>query len=102
MKEYKPEVFSWVQGAIGICLDPATAVTLHDPRKSWTAGAIDAGITATVGHVGPFEPEAYMSVAGLYRYLMAGFTWGEAAYMCLPQLSAQPVVIGDPLYRPFN
>ena len=102
MKEYKPQVFSWVQGAIGVCLDPATALTLHDPKKSWTAGAIDAGITASVGHVGQIEPDAFMSVAGLYRYLMAGFTWGEAAYMCLPELSGQSVIIGDPLYTPFK
>ena len=49
MREYDPEVFSWLYGAIGVNLDPATATTLSDPDGSWVAAALDEGITATNG-----------------------------------------------------
>jgi len=100
--EYRPKVFSWVWGAVGLTLDPNSAATLHNPEASWVAGAIHGGITATIGLVGYDRADRALSVAALYRYLMAGFTWAEAAYMCIPELSWQTVVIGDPLYTPFK
>jgi len=99
---YDPEVFSWVQGGIGVCLDRLTAVTLRDPQRAWVPGAVQGQITATLGMVDDPGSEMYLSVGGLYRYLMAGFTWAEASYMCIPHLSWQAVVIGDPLYTPFR
>ena len=66
------------------------------------AGAIEGGITATFGRIGGDGGQAGLSVAGLYRYLMSGYNWAESAYMCLPQLSGDAVVIGDPLYTPFK
>jgi uncharacterized protein (TIGR03790 family) len=99
--EYKPGVFSWIQGAIGINLDPKTATTLRDPKGAWLAGAINHRLTASIGMVYDGGPEPYLSVTGLYGYLMAKDTWAEAAYKSLPHLSWQGVVIGDPLYRPF-
>ena len=36
------------------------------------------------------------------RWLLAGFTFGEAAYSCQPAVSWQTTVIGDPLYQPFG
>ncbi len=101
VREYDPEVFSWLYGAIGVNLDPATATTLRDPEGSWAAGALAEGITGTIGMAHDAGSEPYLVVNGLYRYLMAGYTWAEAAYMCLPQLSWQGVVVGDPLYTPF-
>jgi len=102
VREYDPRVFSWVQGGIGVCLDRITAQTLRTPDASWVAAAIQGQITATIGMVDDPGSEMYLSVAGLYRYLMAGYTWAEASYMCIPQLSWQAVVLGDPLYTPFK
>ena len=99
---YRPEVFSWVSGAVGVCLDPLTAPNMRQVQESWVAAAVEAGITATIGSVADPGAEEYLSAAHLYRYLQSGFTWAEAAYMCLPQLSWQAVVIGDPLYQPFR
>jgi tetratricopeptide (TPR) repeat protein len=36
------------------------------------------------------------------RFLVYGFTFGEAAYACQSYLSWQNTVVGDPLYRPFG
>ena len=98
-REYPAEVLSWTQGAVGINADPANAQTLRDPRASWVAGAVEHRLTATVGTV--YDPgKEYLSLANVYRYIKAGYTWAEIAYMSIPQLSWQAVVIGDPLYTP--
>jgi uncharacterized protein (TIGR03790 family) len=101
VRRYDPEVFSWMPASVGVCLDAATATTLHDPDASWVAGALDEELAATIGMVYDAGPEPYLSVAELYRNLMTGYTWAEAAYMSLPHLSWQGVVLGDPLYKPF-
>ena len=101
-KEYRSDVFSWVQGAVGVCLDARTAPSLRDTETSWVAAAVDAGIGGTIGSVADPGPLDYLSVAELYRYLHEGYTWAEAAYMCISHLSWQMVVIGDPLYTPFK
>lgn len=97
--EYSPEVFSWTQGAIGINADPANAQTLRDPRASWVAGAVEHRLAATIGTVG--DPgKDYLCLPNVFKYVKAGYTWAEIAYMSIPQLSWQAVVIGDPLYTP--
>jgi len=101
-REYRPEVFSWVRGAVGVCLDPVTAPSMHDTTGSWVAAAVEGGLTATIGNVADPGADEYLSVAHLYRYLQAGFTWAEAAYMSIPYLSWQTVVVGDPLYAPLR
>ena len=38
----------------------------------------------------------------LHHRLLQGYTIGEASLMALPALSWQAVLLGDPLYRPFQ
>ena len=64
------------------------------------AAAIKAGITATIGSVYDTGTMDAIAPGNLYHYLHQGYTWAEAAYMIIPHLSWQMVVIGDPLYRP--
>ena len=89
-------------GAVALTLDPISAPSLRKREGSWVASALDDGISATIGTV--YDPGAseYLSVPNLYWHLNAGFTWAEAAYMCIPHLSWQTVVIGDPLYTPLK
>lgn len=101
-EEYEPKVFSWVQGAIAVPLDPVTASTMRDAEKSWIAAAVQAGVTGSIGNIADPGELGRPSVAGLFEYIRAGYTWGEAAYMCVPYLSWQTVVIGDPLYAPYR
>ncbi len=97
--EYPRDVFSWTQGAIGVNADPANAQTLRDPKTSWVAAAVEERLTATIGTV--YDPgKDYLVLSNLFRYIKAGYTWAEVAYMSLPHLSWQGVVIGDPLYTP--
>lgn len=100
--QYRPEVFSWVQGAIAVDLDPLSASTLHRSSEAWAPGAVEAGVTATAGCVydpGELQP---FSIDNLYRYAKAGYTWAETAYMSVEYLSWQAVVVGDPLYAPMK
>jgi uncharacterized protein (TIGR03790 family) len=101
-REYDPEVFSWVQGAVAVTLDPVTAATLKDPKKSWVAAATQAGVVGSIGNVSDPGPAGRPSIAGLFEYIRSGYTWAEAAYMCIPYLSWQTVVVGDPLYAPYR
>ena len=102
LNEYRPAVFSWVQGAIAIDLDRVTASTLRDRKASWVAGAVGGHVAATIGNVSDPGPGGLPAVAGLFRSMKAGFTWAETAYMCIPRLCGQTVVIGDPLYTPMK
>jgi uncharacterized protein (TIGR03790 family) len=100
--EYEPEVFSWVKGALAVNLDRVTAQSLRDPKASWVAAALEEHVCAAIGNVADPGPGGVPSVANLFRSLKADSTWAEAAYMCIPYLCGQTIVIGDPLYTPLK
>jgi len=102
LSECNPEVFSWVQGAVAIDLDRASASSLRNRKASWVAGAVGGHVAATMGNVNDPGPGGAPSVASLFRSMKGGFTWAETAYMCIPDLCWQTVVIGDPLYTPMK
>jgi hypothetical protein len=66
------------------------------------AAALESHLTATIGSVSDPGPDGVPAVNGLFRRLKAGYTWAEVAYMAVPCLSWQTVVIGDPLYAPLK
>jgi uncharacterized protein (TIGR03790 family) len=100
--EYRPEVFSWVKGALAVNLDRVTAPSLRDRKASWVAAALDTHVCGAIGNVADPGPDGVPSVANLFRSMKAGSTWAETAYMCIPQLCGQTIVIGDPLYTPLK
>jgi len=93
--------FKFKKGAVAVHLHSFSAAQLRDPTKNWCAPLLAKGAAATLGNV--FEP--YLPLTHNFDIfnarLMAGYTLVEAAYMSVPVLSWQNVVIGDPLYRPF-
>ena len=78
-----------------------SAGNLRDPKKEWTGSILAHGAAATLGNV--YEP--YLQLTHhfdiFHASLLKGHTLVEAAYMAIPYLSWQNVVLGDPLYRPF-
>ncbi|GAB5559864.1 MAG: hypothetical protein SynsKO_15110 [Synoicihabitans sp.] len=93
--------FSFAPGAIALHLHSYSAKTMRlQNGGGWTGPLVARGVAATVGNV--YEPylefthHPHMMIAAL----LAGATWGEAAYISLPALSWQGIGIGDPLYRP--
>lgn len=93
--------FKFKKGAVAAHLHSFSAAQLRDPSKNWSAPLLARGAAATLGNV--YEP--YLQ--GTHNFdifqarLLAGYTLVEAAYMALPVLSWQNIVLGDPLYRPF-
>ena len=88
-------------GAIALHLHSFSAVALRDTR-GWTGSLVEKGAALTFGNVA--EPYLGLTVrpdlalAGLAK----GLTAGEAAWSATPVVSWMGVVVGDPLYRPFE
>lgn len=96
----QPE-FRFVPGAIAVHIHSFSAVTLRDPNAGWVGPLVARGVGATMGNV--YEPYLQMTpyLALFNDRLLHGFTFAESAYASLPALSWMPVVVGDPLYRPY-
>jgi uncharacterized protein (TIGR03790 family) len=93
--------FRFKKGAVAVHLHSFSAAQLRDPAKNWCAPLLARGAAATLGNV----HEPYLEMTHHFDIfqarLMAGYTLVEAAYMSVPVLSWQNVVLGDPLYRPY-
>lgn len=89
-------------GAVAVHIHSFSASTLRDPAKAWVAPLVTMGAAASVGNV--YEPYLDLSVHldVFNERLLKGFTLAESAYSGLKVLSWMNVVVGDPLYRPFD
>lgn len=95
------EEFQFKRGAVAVHLHSFSATKLRSAKANWCGPILDKGAAATVGNV--FEPFLQMThhFDILHDRLTKGHSFVEAAYMAMPVLSWQGVVLGDPLYRPF-
>jgi len=93
----------FLPGAFAYHLHSYSAATIRSTTEHWVGPLLAKGATATMGAVDePFiigTPDVSVFCA---RWIVQGFTYGEAAYASLAVLSWQTTVIGDPLYRPFG
>lgn len=94
--------FRFKKGAVAAHLHSFSAAQLRDPLKNWSAPLLARGAAVTLGNV--YEPYLQMThhFDIFQTRLLSGYSVIEAAYMALPVLSWQNVVLGDPLYRPFT
>ncbi len=93
--------YQFAPGAIALHLHSYSAASLRLVNGGgWSGPFVARGVAATVGNV--YEPflEFTHHPQMLIGAMMAGATFGEAAYFSLPALSWQCIAIGDPLYRP--
>ena len=94
--------FQFAPGAVALHIHSFSATTVRSADSRWVGPLVAGGVAATVGNV--FEP--YLELTHrpdlLLEGLSRGQTLGEAAYYSLPALSWQAVLVGDPLYRPFQ
>jgi uncharacterized protein (TIGR03790 family) len=102
--------FSWCDGSVAVAMTPLSAWSLREPsatppagrEASWCKTAIEEGVSAALGNCYNPTPSSMTGMTYLFRYLNNGYLWAECAYMSLRYLSWQHVVVGDPLYRPFQ
>ncbi len=98
----RPKV-EFMPGAFAYHLHSTSAQTLRSATRNWCGPLLADGVTATMGCVDEPYLDGTPNVAVFFaRWLLEGFTFGEAAYACQRALSWQTTVIGDPLYRPFG
>jgi len=94
--------FEFAPGAVAVHIHSFSASTLRDEKANWAGPLLTKGAAATIGNV--YEPflqlTAHLDI--LSDRLLHGFTFAESAYMSVPALSWMSVMVGDPLYRPYD
>lgn len=96
-------VVEFMPGAFAYHLHSFSAATLRSTTDHWCGPLLAKGATCTMGCVD--EPSLQFTPnvdAFLARWMVDGFTFGEAAWAAQPALSWQTTVIGDPLYCPYG
>jgi uncharacterized protein (TIGR03790 family) len=97
------DAFDFVDGAVGYHISSLEAVDLRDPNSSqWCPAMLKDGITATLGAVDEPYLHSFPNPTEFFLELFNGRCLVEAYYHTNPFNSWQLVLIGDPLYRPFN
>jgi uncharacterized protein (TIGR03790 family) len=91
----------FMPGAFAYHLHSSSAASLRTTNQFWAGPLLAKGATATMGCV--FEP--YLAgtpdlATFTARFMLLGFSFGEAACASQRFLSWQVTVVGDPLYRP--
>ena len=96
------EDFRFRRGAVAVHLHSFSAGSLRSTGSQWCGPLIARGAAATLGNV--YEP--YLSLTAnldiFQDRLMAGLTLAEAGWMSQRALSWMGIVVGDPLYRPYE
>jgi uncharacterized protein (TIGR03790 family) len=96
--------FEWQRGAVGYHIASNECSTLRKKESSvWCLKMLEKGVAATIGPV--YEPYVQgFPVPHVFFYqLLEGYmSLGESYLVSLPYLSWQMVLIGDPLYQPFE
>lgn len=96
--------FKWNRGAIGYHIASAECRTLKDKKQEiWCLKMLQHGAAATIGPV--YEPyvQGFPLPEIFFGTLVEGFmTLGEAYLISQPFFSWQTILIGDPLYKPFQ
>ena len=92
----------FVSGAFAYHLHSGSAVDLRQRDKYWVGPLLAAGATCTMGTVQEPLLQGTPQVGIFMERMLAGYDFGESAYMACPLLSWQMLFVGDPLYRPFG
>ncbi len=93
--------FQFAPGAIAYHLHSFSGTSVKSPN-TWVGALLQRGASVTAGNV--YEPTlgGTIRLDIFYDRLLKGYTVAEAALIATPWISWQGVVLGDPLYRPFE
>jgi uncharacterized protein (TIGR03790 family) len=98
------DAFSWRRGAVGYHIASAECRTLKKPESTvWCKKMIEKGVAATIGPVNEPYIQAFPLPEIFFALLTNGYLSLAECYLAsIPFFSWQMVLIGDPLYRPFQ
>ncbi len=98
----RPKV-EFMPGAFAYHLHSFSAQVLRTTSQNWVGPLLAKGATATIGYVDePFLGGTLDVPVFFSRWAFLRFTYAAAAYAGLNTVSWQAIVVGDPLYRPFD
>ena len=94
--------FQLKKGAVACHIHSFSGLTLRRDKAEWVGPLVKHGAAGVLGNV--YEPflngTTHLDV--FVKRLLDGYTMVEAAYMATPYVSWMSIVVGDPLYRPFD
>jgi uncharacterized protein (TIGR03790 family) len=95
---------TWQQGSVAYHVASAEATTLRKPGSQvWCKRLLEEGVAATLGPVGEPYLMAFPLPDDFFPLLMTGrLSLLEVYFRTVPHLSWQMILIGDPLYKPFQ
>ncbi len=93
--------FRFAPGAVAMHLHSFSGTSVKN-ANTWVGALLQRGAVVTSGNV--YEPTlgGTLRLDVFHDRLLQGYTVAEAALMATPWLSWQGVVLGDPLYRPYE
>ena len=96
--------FTWVKGAVGYHVASFEATTLRRPGSQvWCKRMLEEGVAATLGPVSEPFVMAFPLPDEFFPLLMTGkLSLLEVYFRTVPHLSWKMILIGDPLYTPFQ
>ncbi len=101
--KYVP-AFTWVKGAVGFHVASSEATTLKQKGSNvWCKRMLEEGVAATLGPVAEPYLMSFPLPDEFFPLLMRGQQpLLEVYFRTLPHLSWMQILIGDPLYTPFQ
>ena len=98
------DAFTWNKGSIGYHIASAECTTLKNKSSNvWCKRMLEKGIAATIGPVGEPYVQAFPIPELFFGLLVKGeMTLVECYFASLPFISWKMVLVGDPLYNPFE
>lgn len=98
------DAFTWKRGAVGFHVASSECTTLKKENSQvWCKRMLEKGVCATVGPVGEPYLQSFPTPELFFGLLTEGvLSLAECYMLSLPYLSWKMVLIGDPLYRPFQ
>ncbi len=96
--------FTWKRGAVAWHIASIECNTLkRKGSQVWCKRLLEEGVAATIGPVGEPYVQGFPFPDVFFRLLVDGYlTLAECYITSLPFLSWKMVLIGDPLYKPFD
>ncbi len=98
------DAFEWRPGSVGFHIASQECQTLRPGNsRVWCKRMLEEGVAATIGPVGEPYVQAFPIPEIFFGLLLEGrWTLAECYALSVPFWSWQMVLVGDPLYRPFQ
>jgi uncharacterized protein (TIGR03790 family) len=97
------DAFKWRKGAVGYHIASSECATLKGNSRVWCKRMLEEGVAATLGPVEEPYVQSFPVPEIFFAFLLDGYyTLAEAYLLANPFWSWKMVLLGDPIYKPFE